>query len=830
MIKLPALLSLAAALLALSPAALASSLSWKGYIWSFKSGSDSAPGPNDWNPNNAFVDTNGYLHLTITSNSVSGHWDCAGLYTTSNLRFGTYQWEVECRLDELDPNAVLGLFPYGGPPDLNEIDIEYTRWTYQKTNCWWTVYPNSGTNVTKNSVLFALNGPYTTSRLTWSCSGVHYWHMSDFEPMGSTTNLFAEWNDTPANPSQNIPQQAMSTHMNLWLNETRAPSQSVEVIIHDFTTTGTPNASLSWLGDGSNNFWDTTNSIDWQKAEVTDYFYAGDTATFADSSTNFSVNISGNVLPAGTTVNTTNTYNLGSTSGGSIASGSFLKQGAGQLVLTTANTFSGPTVLSAGTTWAGNSSALGSGTITLGDTNSGSSPITLLVDNGAALNNAVTVTTNGTGMVTVGYGASGNCKFSGPISLQRGITFYNSNATVNSLFVQGGISGTGVVIVAGGGFHKWQTVNCQFTGYIYVTNAGTLLDVNTGLGTNNVDVAAGAMFGNVSAPYLNALSGAGLVAPGPGAASTPALRIGYANGSGTFSGSFTTNSGGYSCNCNKGGTGTEVLTGDNSASAGSTTINAGTLAVNNATGYGLGLGGVTVNAGGTLAGNGTIYAAGNNTFVINGTLSVGNAGEAAGATFTLTNKNGLSINSGAAMSVGLLSGAGAGDNTHNPAAADLLNAQCSVSLNSGSILTIANPKGLTAWAGGDKWKIVNWLSSPTGTFTTLNLPALGGSLVWDTSQLYTSGVIAVVATAPTRSAQILGVTGSGTNLVINGTNNNIPNTSFHYAVLSSTNAALPMTIWTVLSTNPFSANGTFNYTSAIAPAKPAMFFEIKAVP
>ena len=117
-------------------------------------------------------------------------------------------------------------------------------------------------------------------------------------------------------------------------------------------------------------------------------------------------------------------------------------------------------------------------------------------------------------MVTVGYGASGNCKFSGPISLQRGITFYNSNATVNSLFVQGGISGTGVVIVAGGGFHKWQTVNCQFTGNIYVTNAGTLLDVNTGLGTNNVDVAAGAMFGNVSAPYLNALSGAGLVAPG----------------------------------------------------------------------------------------------------------------------------------------------------------------------------------------------------------------------------------------------------------------------------------------------------------------------------
>jgi hypothetical protein len=247
------LVSLAAGLLAISPGARAASIRWKGYFWSIKSGRHSNPGHNDWNPNNVFVDTNGFLHLKITYNTNSGNWDCAGLYTTSRLRFGTYQWEVEGRLDQLDRYVVLGLFPYAGPPGLNEIDIEYTRWGKAANHdCWWTIYPNSGTTVARNNASFNLSETYTTSRLTWSSSGVHYWHMGGFQPIGTIANLFAEWNCASSSPAQNIPQQAMPLHMNLWLYQGHAPAngQSVEVIIHDFTTTGATNAALTWAGDG----------------------------------------------------------------------------------------------------------------------------------------------------------------------------------------------------------------------------------------------------------------------------------------------------------------------------------------------------------------------------------------------------------------------------------------------------------------------------------------------------------------------------------------------------------------------------------------------------
>jgi hypothetical protein len=47
---------------------------------------------------------------------------------------------------------------------------------------------------------------------------------------------------------------------------------------------------------------------------------------------------------------------------------------------------------------------------------------------------------------------------------------------------------------------------------------------------------------------------------------------------------------------------------------------------------------------------------------------------------------------------------------------------------------------------GDRFDIINW-GTLTGTFGTLNLPALSTGLAWDTSKLYTTGVLSVVSTA-----------------------------------------------------------------------------------
>jgi hypothetical protein len=259
-IKFLIVFSLAICVFLVLQPAQAQTITWKGYTWHIQSGHNIAPGPNNWNTNNVFVDANGYLHLLINYNTTSGNWDCAEVYTTNKLGFGTYQWQIESQIDMLDPWIDLALFNYLGPDGSNEIDIEYAHWGITgNNNCWWTVYPNSGRFfVGQKSYNFSLSGT-TTSRFTWSKNGVQYWHMGGFQPVGTTVNVINSWNFAPTNSSIKIPQNAMPLYMNLWLFQGHAPAngQPVEVIISDFefVPLGSPQpAQLSQLtllpGDG----------------------------------------------------------------------------------------------------------------------------------------------------------------------------------------------------------------------------------------------------------------------------------------------------------------------------------------------------------------------------------------------------------------------------------------------------------------------------------------------------------------------------------------------------------------------------------------------------
>ena len=229
--------------LTISLSVQAQSIIWKGHTWNLKTATQAGPGPNNWNPTNCFVDANGLLHLLITTNSSSPNgFDCAELWSTDNLGFGTYQWQIEGRVDSFDPYVVLGLFPYG-PPDLgpdgsNEIDIEYSRWGKAGgTNGWWTVYPDSGKITGQKAYNFTLAGTYTTSRFNWSRKEIRYWLMGGFQPVNEVKNVMDSWNYSPTNFSKQIPQNAMPLHMNFWLFRGHVPAngQPVEIIIHDFT-------------------------------------------------------------------------------------------------------------------------------------------------------------------------------------------------------------------------------------------------------------------------------------------------------------------------------------------------------------------------------------------------------------------------------------------------------------------------------------------------------------------------------------------------------------------------------------------------------------------
>ena len=52
--------------------------------------------------------------------------------------------------------------------------------------------------------------------------------------------------------------------------------------------------------------------------------------------------------------------------------------------------------------------------------------------------------------------------------------------------------------------------------------------------------------------------------------------------------------------------------------------------------------------------------------------------------------------------------------------------------------------GLFAPHSGDSFDILDW-GALSGTFTAIQLPTLAGGLVWNTSQLYTTGVLSVAS-------------------------------------------------------------------------------------
>ena len=229
--------------LVISSPARAQSIDWQGHTWQLKSASRSGPGPNSWNATNAFVDASGSLHLLITADPSSPNgFACAEIYTTDSLGFGTYQWQIEGRLDTFDPWVVLGLFPYGppalGPDGSNEIDIEYGCWGRPDgENVGFTIYPDSGDTMGHRGFKFNLTGTYTTSRFTWGSQGIEFWLMGGFQPAGKTANVIDTWNYTPTNAATTIPQRAMPLHLNLWLDKGHAPANGkpAEVIIHSFT-------------------------------------------------------------------------------------------------------------------------------------------------------------------------------------------------------------------------------------------------------------------------------------------------------------------------------------------------------------------------------------------------------------------------------------------------------------------------------------------------------------------------------------------------------------------------------------------------------------------
>ena len=274
------------------------------------------------------------------------------------------------------------------------------------------------------------------------------------------------------------------------------------------------------------------------------------------------------------------------------------------------------------------------------------------------------------------------------------------------------VSGTGVLIWNVHYLREYIEGNWDdYTGHLIINGTGkngqSQYAVRNGVGVKNatIELKGNAQINgakNQSTYYLGGLSGDtgtklsgfNVKAKGEGT-----WVVGGANTSETFRGVIDNNDQAGShpgtTRIEKQGTGLWRLTGKNVYS-GTTTVTAGTLIVN---GQHTGTGAITVRQGATLAGRGTL--AGTTTINTEGILQVGD---------TLATDRGLTFSGG-------------------------------LKLSSGTVLRLNDAMMETTYKAGDQIKA--FTGTATGTFAEIQPATPGEGLCWDTTRLYSEGILVV---------------------------------------------------------------------------------------
>ena len=344
---------------------------------------------------------------------------------------------------------------------------------------------------------------------------------------------------------------------------------------------------------------------------------------------------SGATLTAG---NASSTSYAGSITG----SGGFTKIGAGVVTLTGNNSTSGGSLVSQGTLMGGASTSFGSGSIVLGDGNTGTSSIALVANSSGntTIANAITVANLGTGLVSIGGTNTGNTSYNawtGTLTLNRNVQLFGdttpgSNGRTSFL---GQITGSGGITVTQGRVTLQSTTN-NFTGPV-VVNSGATLQLDVANGINELIPNSSAVTVNGSLNFasgggtetIGSLAGSGTVSSVVGG--NYSLVIGGSDST-TFSGAI--NNGTGTIGLTQSGSGTLTLTGNNTYTGNTTITNGGTQVLNFAS-FGSGARNyvissnsvVVLNATSTItAASGSSAIAGSGTLLVtNGLLSTTNS-------------------------------------------------------------------------------------------------------------------------------------------------------------------------------------------------------------
>ena len=249
--------------------------------------------------------------------------------------------------------------------------------------------------------------------------------------------------------------------------------------------------------------------------------------------------------------------------------GSIVKSGAGELTLSGVSKYRGGTVVSQGTLNAAIPEALGVGTITLNDANTASAATKLVIGTeigGYIFTPAIVIAPGGTATLASAPTNGGGALLAGAIRLDAPLTFLGLNASplatndlANQTRIDGQITGTGTLTIAGGHVVQMRGTNNTYSGDTLVTANTTLSIYNPGSASQNsrftIDAGSSlAIEGGAGAQILS-LDGAGTVYANNGTAAL--LLRGIDNLVHTFSGTFPQTTG--SLQLIKSGTDTLIL-------------------------------------------------------------------------------------------------------------------------------------------------------------------------------------------------------------------------------------------------------------------------------
>ncbi|MGN6367709.1 MAG: beta strand repeat-containing protein [Phycisphaerae bacterium] len=266
------------------------------------------------------------------------------------------------------------------------------------------------------------------------------------------------------------------------------------------------NVSSNWSLQGDANFRDTSSNP--QK------FFNLDTVTFDDTSTNLNpVQISGNVTPGSVTVNAGRNYTFAGT--GAITGGATLtKSAGGTLIIANDNSYTGDTLINAGTLQVGNGGAtgsLGSGNIS----NNGA-----LVFNRSAgltvsglISGGGTLTQNGSGTIDL---TNNNNSYSGLTTVNVGALRIDAAGAAGSGAINVNANGTLItganlsnLITLSGGTLAPGVSGATLSGDLTVSSDSTISTAADAVGPTSADlITTGNLHGSgnitvVAAPGLN---------------------------------------------------------------------------------------------------------------------------------------------------------------------------------------------------------------------------------------------------------------------------------------------------------------------------------------